>query len=584
MIQLAQQRLVQYLSHQAGLAGAGHAGNAGQCSQRNGNINILQIIFRCAPNRQGVSVALSPGRGNGDFLDTGKILAGDRPGAGQNILQRACGHNFAATAACAGTHIHDEISGTHGILVVLHHNQSVAQIPQLLQGSQQLIVIPLMQADGGLVQNIQHSHQGGANLGSQPNPLAFAAGESSGSPVQGQIGKAHIGEEFQSGLNFPDNLLRNQSHISVQMEIFHEFQFFFNAEGAEIHDSHAAHSHRPGNVGQPFSMAVGTRRGGHTLLHFLSGGIGLGFPEPAGDIVHNALKGLLQHTHAATPVVGHPQLFLTGAVENHLHSRFRQLRNRHRQRKAVLLGQGLKIHPEHAVSADAVPAVDLDGAVQNGLALVGNHQVRVRHQLKAQACTVRAGTGRIVKGEHSGLQLGKADAAVLACIILGKTQLLIGVGQLDHHQSAGMGAGGFDRVRQPAAQALLQHQTVHHQLDGVLFVLFQRNLLCQVIQNPIHPNPGKALLPGILKYLLVLALFCPDHRGQNDKSRTLAQGLHPVYDLVNGLPGDLLAALGTVGNAHPGPQKPQVVVNFRHRAHSGAGVLGGGLLVNGNGR
>ena len=57
-----------------------------------------------------------------------------------------------------------------------------------------------------------------------------------------------------------------------------------------------------------------------------------------------------------------------------------------------------------------------------------------------------------------------------------------------------------------------------------------------------------------------------------------------IHHLVDGLLLDLLAALGAVGNADAGIEQAQVVVNLRHRAHGGAGVPAGGLLVNGNGR
>ena len=146
-----------------------------------------------------------------------------------------------------------------------------------------------------------------------------------------------------------------------------------------------------------------------------------------------------------------------------------------------------------------------------------------------------------------------------------------------------MGAGRLDGVRQTAAQSLLQHQTIHHQLDGVLFVLLGLNVLRQVIEDAVHPNPGKALLPGILQHLLVLALLAPDHRRENQKPGALPQGLHPVHNLVDGLAVDLLAALGAVGYTHPGPQQPQIVIDFRHGAHGGAWVFGGGFLVNGDG-
>jgi hypothetical protein len=56
-----------------------------------------------------------------------------------------------------------------------------------------------------------------------------------------------------------------------------------------------------------------------------------------------------------------------------------------------------------------------------------------------------------------------------------------------------------------------------------------------------------------------------------------------VDDLVDGLLADLLAADGAVWCAHPGPEETEVVVDLRHRAHGGAGVLAGGLLIDGDG-
>ena len=96
--------------------------------------------------------------------------------------------------------------------------------------------------------------------------------------------------------------------------------------------------------------------------------------------------------------------------------------------------------------------------------------------------------------------------------------------------------------------------------------------------------PGEAGFPGVLKHLLVFALFPPDDRRKDDKPGSLSQGFHPVHDLVNGLAADLPAALRAVGNAHPRPQEAEIIVDFRHRSHGRTGVFRGGLLVNGNGR
>ena len=80
----------------------------------------------------------------------------------------------------------------------------------------------------------------------------------------------------------------------------------------------------------------------------------------------------------------------------------------------------------------------------------------------------------------------------------------------------------------------------------------------------------------------MLTLFPAYNRRKNNKAGTFTQGLHPIHNLVNGLAADLLAALGTMGNTHSGPQKAQIVINLRHCTYSRTGVFGSCLLVNGD--
>ena len=58
---------------------------------------------------------------------------------------------------------------------MFHHQYTVAQIPQMGQRLKELVIIPLMESDAGLVQDIGHSHQAGAYLGSQTDALGLSA-------------------------------------------------------------------------------------------------------------------------------------------------------------------------------------------------------------------------------------------------------------------------------------------------------------------------------------------------------------------------------------------------------------------------
>ena len=82
----------------------------------------------------------------------------------------------------------------------------------------------------------------------------------------------------------------------------------------------------------------------------------------------------------------------------------------------------------------------------------------------------------------------------------------------------------------------------------------------------------------------MFALAPPHNGGKHLHPGTLGIPLHRVHHLVHGLLADLPAALGAVGHTGPGPEQAQVVVDLRHRAHGGAGVAAGGLLVDGDGR
>ena len=144
--------------------------------------------------------------------------------------------------------------------------------------------------------------------------------------------------------------------------------------------------------------------------------------------------------------------------------------------------------------------------------------------------------------------------------------------------------GRLDGVGEAAGEVGLHDQPVDDDLDVVLLVFVERDLLRQIVQAAVDAGADKPRPLGVLEHLDMLALLAVDHRGQNLKFGALRQLHHPVDDLVDGLLADLLAALGAVGHAHPGPQQAQIVVDLRDCAHGGTGVFGGGLLVDGDGR
>ena len=199
-VQLLGQILIDDLVHQGALAAAADPSHAAQHPQGHLHVHLLQVVLRRAEDLQ-VSRGLPSLLRHGNLLRAAEILPRQALRAGLDLLHRALGHDVPTMEPRSRAHVHDVIRGVHGFLVMLHHQHRVAQIPHLLQGGDELGVIPLMQADAGLIQHIQHPHQGGANLSRQANALGLAAGQGARRPGQGQVSQAHIRQEAQPGVD-----------------------------------------------------------------------------------------------------------------------------------------------------------------------------------------------------------------------------------------------------------------------------------------------------------------------------------------------------------------------------------------------
>ena len=67
-------------------------------------------------------------------------------------------------------------------------------------------VVPLVQADGGLVQDVHDAHQAGADLAGEPDALGLAAGECLGAALQGEVVEPHVRQEAEPSGDLLDDL------------------------------------------------------------------------------------------------------------------------------------------------------------------------------------------------------------------------------------------------------------------------------------------------------------------------------------------------------------------------------------------
>ena len=103
----------------------------------------------------------------------------------------------------AGTrsNVHNIVCRTHRILIMFHDNDRIAKITQMLQCSEQFVIIPLVQADTWLVQNISYPHQAGTDLCRKTDSLRFSSGQCSGSTGKRQVIQTYIHQKLNSCLD-----------------------------------------------------------------------------------------------------------------------------------------------------------------------------------------------------------------------------------------------------------------------------------------------------------------------------------------------------------------------------------------------
>ena len=249
----------------------------------------------------------------------------------------------------------------------------------------------------------------------------------------------------------------------------------------------------------------------------------------------------------------------------------------------VLFRQRFKVHARDAVAAHVVPARGADRAVEQGNALIRDDELGVDLELRAEACARRACAERIVEREHARRQLFDGDAAVLAGVILREEDIAV-VGQdICENEAARKRRRGLARVRQAVDDVGAEDEAVDDGLDIVLFVLFERNFLAEVIHVPVGADADIARAARVLENFYMLALFPANDRRHDLHARALAQRHELVDDLVDGLLANFFSAVRTVRRADARPEQAQIVVHLRHRADGGSWVLRGGLLVDGDG-
>src|SRR3989475_3449233 len=102
----------------------------------------------------------------------------------QHVAEGAGGHDLTAVPPGAGAEVHDVVGGADRLLVVLDDEHGVAEVAQALERVEEAPVVPLVQSDRRLVEDVEHADEARADLRRQTDALALSAREGPGRTLE----------------------------------------------------------------------------------------------------------------------------------------------------------------------------------------------------------------------------------------------------------------------------------------------------------------------------------------------------------------------------------------------------------------
>ena len=467
---------------------------------------------------------------------------------------------MAAVLAGARPEVDDVVGGPDRLLVVLDDDHRVAEIAQPRQRREQLAVVPLVEADRGLVEHVQHAREIGADLRRKPDPLPLAARQRGGAAAQGQVADADIVEESQAFLDLAQDPFGDDRLAVGQIQRFEHLQGFGDRQVHVLRHRSPLHLDRQALRLEPVAPAGRARPQRSERVE-------VGLIGPGAFLVTAAQ-------------VGQDPFELPRAEQQHLALTARKFSERRGEIDGEVAAERLqRLANQLAIAARP----RRDGAVGQRLGLVGHDPARIEVHGGPEALAIRAGAVRRVERKGSRRHLRHAQPAV-DTREAPREQPVSLVERVDDDDVVGEVEGGVDRLGEPPFDTAADDQAIHDDLDRVVAPPIELDVLVERAELAVDPRLGEAAAAQRGELFLELALAPADDRREHVDPRVLRVEHHHVGDALERLAGDLLAAVRTVRHADAREQQPQVVVDLGDRADGGARVRAGRLLFDGNRR
>ena len=166
----------------------------------------------------------------------------------------------------AGTDVDEVVRRAHRVLIVLDNDERIAEVAQSLERGEQLVVVALVQADGRLVEDIEHAHQARADLRRQTDTLRFAAGERRARARERQVFQTYRAQEAEAIFDLLQNALADAHLLLTQRQLIHKVERVDDGFFAVVADAKSADRDGEGFAAEPLAAATGTGALAHAGL------------------------------------------------------------------------------------------------------------------------------------------------------------------------------------------------------------------------------------------------------------------------------------------------------------------------------
>ena len=340
-IELAREGGIEHVVDQCGLAGAAHARHGDQASEREGHGYVAQVVLGGALDSEGaLDVDGTAHEGRLDAHPTGEVGAGERLLAAHEVRHRTAHHDPTAVLPRARADVDDPVRRADRLLVVLDHDERVAQVAQAHERLDEPLVVSLVEADAGLVEHVEHPDQARSDLRGQTDSLRLAPRQGACGAVQGEVVQAHVDEEAQPLVDLLEDPLCDLRVAPVEPQAEKELGRRADRKPGDLRDGLAAHRHREAHGFEARSAAGFAGDLAHVAREALPAGVGLGLGVPPLDVGYDPLERRVVAALAAVAIaIAHVDL---GGmpVEEGLASLGRELRPRRVHADAQLVREG----------------------------------------------------------------------------------------------------------------------------------------------------------------------------------------------------------------------------------------------------